>query len=246
MEEVDRIEYFKLVLSLIKSEDIRSFCEILLNGADDSFFSLSASSTGKHHPDYSNGEGGLARHSIATALILNDILSTGIYNFSDRETDLMICAAIVHDIKKYGNGSAFTVKKHPELASEYIIKTAEENHIINMDEAKFVADVVETHMGQYGSKLPETDAEKLVHIADCLSSRKYYNVDFSKLESPEAQTIIKTKVRSRENPGDYVINFGKHKGKMLKEVDESYLMWIVNSFENRNHPIVNKAKKLIS
>lgn len=64
MEEVDRITYFNCVLSLIKNENIRSFCQLLLNHANDYFFIELASSSGKYHPKYSLGKGGLARHSI--------------------------------------------------------------------------------------------------------------------------------------------------------------------------------------
>jgi len=244
--EVDRLTYFESVLSLIKNDDIRDFCKLLLNDADDYFFEKPASSTGKYHPQYALGDGGLARHSMAVALIINDILETNCYKFTRDEKDLLICAAIVHDIKKYGNnGSSFTVKNHPELACEYIINENKKTKL-KSEYAVFISEAVLTHMGQFGNEEPRTDAQKLLHIADCLASRKYFETKFNVLELPKASLITEATVKSTEDPGDYLLNFGKYKGKRLKEVDEiSYIDFLANKMENRNHPVVNKAKQYL-
>ena len=244
MKQVDRIEYFNCVLSLIKDDTIREFCIQLLNDADDYFFEKPASSSGKYHPEYSLGDGGLARHSMAVAIILNDILETGCYKFSDTERDLLICAAIVHDIKKYGNGhTQHTVKNHPELACEYIKN--EGVGIVNEDLYDKVSELVETHMGQYGNKKPKTTAQKLLHIADCLASRRYLNMDFNKTELPNAKLISESKVTPKENVGDFVYPFGKYKGKKIKDVyniDKSYLNFMAYMWEGKDSEASIKSR----
>lgn len=247
MKEVDRLTYFESILSLIQIDEIRDFCKLLLTDADDYFFEKPASSTGKYHPQYALGDGGLARHSMSVALIMNDILETNCYSFTRIEKDLLICAAIVHDIKKYGNGtSGFTVKTHPELAGNYVIEESKKANL-KSEYALFISDAVLTHMGQFGNEQPQTDAQKLLHIADCLASRKYLEVDFNAVELPKASVIKESTVKSNEDPGDFLLNFGKYKGKRLKEVDEiSYIDFLANKMENRGHPVVNKAKQYLN
>ena len=245
MEEVDRITYFNCVLSLIKDKNIRSFCQLLLNHANDYFFIEPASSSGKYHPKYSLGKGGLARHSIAVALVLNEILETDCYPFSDTEKDLLICAAIIHDIKKYGDGKAFTVKDHPELAGEYLVKEFDEYPLISKENVQYIYDAVLTHMGKFGKDVPLNDSQKLLHIADCLASRKYLNIDFNKVEKEGFEIVNTSIVRPNERPEDYVLNFGKYKGEKLGNVEYPYLDFLANKFEHKTHPVVEKAKRLL-
>lgn len=242
MEKNERLSLFTPGLSLIVDTTVRNFCEILLENADEYFFHEAASSTGKYHPQYALGEGGLARHSIAVAIILNDMLRTDCYQFTDKEKDLLVCAAIVHDIKKYGNGGRYTVKEHPDIASQYVIDTQKLNNIISESDAKFMADAIKTHMGQWGAEPPSTDAQKLVHMADCLSSRKYIEVKF---DHPDVVNINESKKNDNPtDPGDYVLEFGKHQGKKIKDVPMSYLDYIVNNF-NKEHPAYINSKKYI-
>lgn len=43
----------------------------------------------------------------------------------------------------------------------------------------------------------------------------------------------------------WIIGFGKHKGKMWKELDESYLKWVHNSYSSENSPTQLYIKKLL-
>lgn len=249
MTKEERFDLFKPAISLIKDDSVKKICEKLIEGADEYFFHEPASSTGKYHPQYALGEGGLARHSMAVAIILNEMLRTDCYSFTEKEKDLLICAAIVHDIKKYGNGSKYTVKNHPELASKYVIDTNSLKNVITEEEAKFCADAIETHMGQWGTIKPSTDAQKLVHMADCLASRKFLDVNFDNPEINTKTNIIaesKKKVEiTNQDPGEFIISFGKHSGKKLNEIDKSYVEWIVNGFSYKDHPVVEKAKEYL-
>ena len=53
------------ILATIVNDDIRKFAEVLVDGLPDYIWHVGASSTGKYHPAYSLGEGGLMRHQIA-------------------------------------------------------------------------------------------------------------------------------------------------------------------------------------
>lgn len=246
MEFVDRITYFSPVLSLIKDEKIKNFCIQLLNDADDYFFYKSASATGKYHPQYAVGECGLTKHSIAVALILHEMLETNTYDFSDDEKDVMICAAIVHDIKKYGNNCAiYTNRKHPTLGEDYIKK---ESKKYKLSKEKWVEDLchlVRSHMGNYGDIKPETNGEKLLHLADCLASRRYINIEFEKVELENANLINESKIIINEDFGEYVLTFGIHKGKKMKDIDKSYLEWLAYKWENKNNGASIKARKYL-
>lgn len=237
---MNRIDIFNQALNLISNNDIRDFCKVLLENADDYFFTEPASSSGKYHPKFALGQGGLARHSIAVAMILHDMLRTDCYQFDDREKDLMVCGAIVHDIKKYGESKKHTVKEHPQLSGEYIIQTYNEHQdMISQEEAEFIADVVRTHMGQWGDEKPETDAQKLVHMADCLSSRKFLNIEFE--EQTEAP-MLTNEVVEKPKPGEYVLPFGKFNGQKLKDIDISYVHFLAEKFSGQDHPAAINAK----
>ena len=241
----EKTRQFECILSLITSDDIKAFTEVLISKAEPYFFNDAASSTGKYHPSYALGHGGLARHSIAVAFIMNEFLRTDCYAFTDREKDLLRCAALVHDIKKYGNGGTFTVKEHPELAGEYVMNTAKETGLISDCDAKFIASAIETHMGQWGTKEPTTDAEKLLHMADCLTSRKWIEIDF-KNEDLNAENALAENVR--DYGSKYAVPFGMYKGKTLDEIydiNPSYIEFLAFKMESTTHPVIAKARMLL-
>ena len=71
---MNRINLLQNELNMIKSDDIREFAKILINDAPEYFFHVPASSTGKYHPSYALGEGGLARHTKAVMRFFNHII----------------------------------------------------------------------------------------------------------------------------------------------------------------------------
>jgi hypothetical protein len=51
------------------------------------------------------------------------------------------------------------------------------------------------------------------------------------LEAPE-KVVYRDRVVKQESPwGDYELGFGKYRGRMLKEVDPSYLLWCLRNFD---------------
>ena len=126
-------ELFKNELKTITSDDIRDFAKVVLDDAPDYFFKVAASSTGKYHPAYALGDGGLMRHTKAVLRIYNYIIGLEQYQnqFDERWIDLGRVACLAHDIQKSGTAETyeekakdgkkvFTVFNHPLLAAEYI------------------------------------------------------------------------------------------------------------------------------
>lgn len=145
------------------------------------FYEVAASSTGKYHPWYSLGYGGLVRHTKAAVLIAVDLLS--LEQNKHLPADEIIAALILHDTFKHGLiDDEHTIFDHPLVAAYKLMDYA---HEIDLPEMEEVATLVATHMGQWNvskydkSELPKpvTEAQKFVHMCDYLASRKYIIVE---------------------------------------------------------------------
>lgn len=176
---------FENVLENIKSDDIKEYAKNCIETIPEYFYEVPASSTGKYHSAYTVTRHGLLKHTIAVCKILNYILSLDCFNFdlTQRERELMLVAAIMHDSRKSGSQEEYdsnpaTCFEHPLLAAE-VVRGVDG---LCDDEKEVVAKIIETHMGQwvtskYSEKvLPKIDndnkLQKLVHLADYLASRK--------------------------------------------------------------------------
>lgn len=114
--------------------------------------------------------------------------------FSDTEKDLLMISAFVHDTLKRGNPETrYTVANHPLLAAERVrtYRDTSFNKYISNSELNYIANAVASHMGQWntdynGNEIlpkPETEAQKLLHLADYLASQKTIEFNFDKLET---------------------------------------------------------------
>lgn len=240
----DRIKLFINELNDITEEKIRKFAEILIENADDYFFEIAASTTGKYHPQFDLGVGGLVRHTRCVAFMAECEAKSRM--FSEHDTNLLIVAALAHDIKKLGDGSGqYTVGDHPKWASDYVMATFENNKsLLTKKDVTTISSIVMSHMGQWGQKdgmpLPKTELEKALQAADYIASRKeILGFDFRPTDNVSGfgeKTDTTPQKQTYSNPGDYVFTFGKNSGKSIKEVYEiekdnmqkGYLMWMVN------------------
>ena len=178
-------EIFKKELMEISRPDIREFVLECLKQAPDYFYTMPASTTGKYHPEYSLGEGGLIRHTKAAVLIAIDLLSLNQNKELAKHRDEIISALILHDcVKKKDKNEIYTAFNHPLLACNLIREVATD---LNYDDpcVDYICDLIKTHMGQWNSDkyatvtlpIPETDEQKFVHMCDYLASRKHIQVD---------------------------------------------------------------------
>lgn len=185
------MEYFKKELNLIQDEEVREQTRKVLERVNDEFFHAAASSTGKYHPSYALGDGGLYRHTQAAVGIAKCLMDLDMFDyFTPVEKDYIIAALILHDSCKSGIewDSKYTKHEHPVLAQQLIDET-----LGNCEFTVVVGALVASHMGQWNRNfrsrtvlpVPETDAAKLVHVADYLASRKFLEYVFENEEENE-------------------------------------------------------------
>lgn len=171
-------------IALIKSEAIQELVIKALTKVKEEFFIVAASSTGKHHPDYAQGEGGLLRHVQAAVYFADIITSLEMFSLEPTTRDLIIAAVILHDTCKGGvDWNRPYAFEHPLLVKE-LLKEEEldEYEAVYWDEITYL---ISSHMGQwttskyskYELPKPETKEQKLVHLCDYLASRKQIDVD---------------------------------------------------------------------
>lgn len=181
---MDKQNIFKIELSYIIDKDIRDSLNIMIEKIPDYFFTIAASSTGKYHPSYAVGEGGLLRHTKAAIRIAHELF--GIYKFPQHTKDLIIMALLLHDSVKKGEiETKYTLFDHPLIACEFLRKYSSDLKISNED-INFVCDCISSHMGRFNTSdysdvilpFPKTPEQKFVHMCDFLASRKVINIKF--------------------------------------------------------------------
>ena len=92
-------DVFNKELSYIKSDRLRESVKVLLNMLPDYFYEIAASSTGKYHPAFSLGDGGLVRHTKVAVRIANELFNDAslFTSYTDDEKDLLIMSLLLHD-----------------------------------------------------------------------------------------------------------------------------------------------------
>lgn len=228
-----RANPFDEILDTIENKDMREFAEELIKDIPDYFWHVPASSTGKYHPAYALGDGGLVRHTISLCKLLNftfEIECMGC-GWTSREKDMMRIAGLMHDTRKSGSQedyekNKYTKFEHPLLAASAIRDYLGSN-IIPDTEIEIIATAIESHMGQWNvsdrSKItlpkPSNKYQKIIHWADYLASRKDIEMRFE---------------RAIPTPSEYRLTFGKHNGEILEDVINNfpdYIEWLKENVE---------------
>ena len=179
-----KLSTFCTELNYIKNEKVHSFVEKCLTElVPDYFFEVPASSTGKYHPAYALGSGGLIRHTKAAVRIAKGLFT--IMSINETDQDNIIAALILHDSFKHGKiKSTYTIATHPKVAATEICDFARQNSCEEV--ALPICELILTHMGQwnkdyYGNVIlpvPVTSLQHFVHMCDYLASRKYLEFNF--------------------------------------------------------------------
>lgn len=171
------------IVNSIQNESVKHQLYLAFEGVPDYFFKVAASSTGKYHPTYALGEGGLYRHTLAATLIAKDLVQLEMFELTDLEKDIVICALLLHDVCKLGIlEEKYTRFDHPLLAAHLVRARCTNQNFIDM-----VVPLIESHMGQWNTAKystiilpkPVTKLQKIVHLCDYLASRKYLEVIFN-------------------------------------------------------------------
>lgn len=182
-------ELFNKEYTYIKNNKYIDNLKIMVNLLPDYFFKVAASSTGKYHPDFALGDGGLLRHTKFACRIAHELYQdeaiTSIFN--QDEKDMMIFALVLHDGLKLGlNEEKYTRFDHPILMSNYI-KDNKDKLTLNESEIELITSCIETHMGPWTTdyqgnevlKKPSNKYQKFVHLCDYLASRKFIETKFN-------------------------------------------------------------------
>ena len=182
-------EVFEQELKYLKTDKVRKACEVMIEKLPDYFFEIPASSTGKYHPSFSLGNGGLLRHTKAAVRIAVELFNdSSINNFNQNEKDLIIFAITLHDGLKSGfQKSEYTLFEHPILMSNFL-KENKDNLTLTDEELDLVCRCIETHMGPWTTNYkgeevltpPKDKYQRFVHMCDYLASRKFLNIEFDK------------------------------------------------------------------
>ncbi len=189
-------DVFKTELNFIKDERIRNSTKTILELLPDYFYEIPASSTGKYHPSFSLGEGGLVRHVKVAVRFAKELLDNPLIGnkYTDNEKDVMIMALILHDGLKSGlTHNRYTQANHPTLIKNFVNDHKKDIELSN-NELDLFSHVVESHMGIWNKDyegneilpIPKTKYENFVHMCDYLSSKKFLDVHFNGMEIDEA------------------------------------------------------------
>ena len=188
---MDKTNCFKKEINYIKDNNLKDDLKTLIKLLPDYFFEIPASSTGKYHPKFALGEGGLVRHTKVAVRIAYELLNNNTIGckFTDRDKDLIIMALTLHDGLKNGlEHDKYTKFDHPLLISKYIMENKEKLKM-DIDDLRKMCSMIESHMGEwtydnYKKKevlpKPKTAEQRFVHMCDFLASKKFLDVEFSR------------------------------------------------------------------
>lgn len=185
---MNKVEIFSVEINYIKNADLKESLKLIVDKLPDYFFYEAASSTGKYHPKYALGDGGLLRHSKAATKIGLELLNNPLIGskYSPREKDMLLLSLLVHDgLKKGLTEEKYTRVDHPILMANFILDNYQ-TFKLNLEDAKFISDVIKTHMGPYNTdfngnvvlETPKNKYQSFVHMCDYLASRKCLEVPF--------------------------------------------------------------------
>ena len=184
-------EVFKKEIIYLKDISRRKDLKTLISSLPNYFFEIPASSTGKYHPSFALGDGGLVRHTKVAVRIAYELLENNTVGmkFTDKDKDLIIMALTLHDGLKSGlEHSKYTKFDHPLLISKHIMEQKDKLSL-DIDDIRKLCSMIESHMGEwtydsYQKKevlpKPRTAEQRFVHMCDFLASRKFLDVKFDK------------------------------------------------------------------
>ena len=186
---MEKIEYFKNELEYIKDLKIREFTEKAIEDMPDYFFEATSSSSGKYHPSYALGKGGLLRHTRAAVRIAVELFRMEMFNyFGEEGKDLIISSLILHDGRKFGNTEGMhTLTEHPIIQAFSMENNTEINNILPKNQFETICDNIKSHMGAWNTAprskkevlpKPKGKMQNFVHLVDYIASRRCLEMNF--------------------------------------------------------------------
>ena len=239
MTEEQKVAVFQPLLEKFETEEMRLYCQDMIQQIPDYIFDIPSSTSGKFHNATQCLPHGQIYHIVMFAEILNYLLALKCNKEkfkSAQQRDAMRCIPIFHDALKCGLDSGrWTVHDHPMLAGNWV-REAQVEHDIDDKAKEAIARMCERHSGEWTtskkSKVvlpePENEMEKIIHMCDILSSRN--NID---MPVPDYLRDIFDDIEEEiEFDENYVLDFGQYKGKKLIDVYKEkpdYIDWCENN-----------------
>ena len=175
------IKLFEREINLIVDEDLRMAVKSYMEEATpDYFWTDGASSSGKYHPQFSQGIGGLVRHTKAVVMFAEELLRMSSYAYMEAEyKDYVIAACILHDTAKYGveGFDKAEYKNHARNASHAFFDYC--TQVMDYLPHYLLLNAIKSHMGQWSTEKadrPFTSVDRCVHMADYMASRSFIDI----------------------------------------------------------------------
>ena len=175
------IKLYEREINLISNEELRKAVKSYMEDCvPDYFWTDGASSSGKYHPKFSQGEGGLVRHTKAVVMFAEELLRMSSYAYMPEiYKDYVIAACILHDTAKYGveEYDKAEYKNHARNASEAFFYYCVE--VIEYIPHYLLLNAIASHMGQWSTEKedrPLTSVDRCVHMADYMASRAFIDI----------------------------------------------------------------------
>lgn len=205
MNSIQKLSVYRDFLNVFTDPIIEKIVKDIIVATPTIFFGASTSSSGKYHPEATNGLMGLVKHSIAVMLTAQDLLRNetiikifGLEDLSKVDEEIILAACLLHDNAKYGTGQIsmekklFSKKSHPKLVSDIANEAGLFDDDFIVPYLLRIIDLIETHMGQWTMvdkgdtelDTPRTNQQAFVHLCDYIASRKTLDI-VSELSLPE-------------------------------------------------------------
>ena len=175
------VKLFEREINLIVNEELRMQVKSYMDEATpDYFWTDGASSSGKYHPQFSQGVGGLVRHTKAVVMFAEELLRMSSYAYMrDEYKDYVIAACILHDTCKYGikGFDKAEYKNHARNASIAFLNYCAD--FMDYEPHFLLLNAIESHMGQWSTDRedrPFTSVDRCVHMADYMASRSFIDI----------------------------------------------------------------------
>ena len=172
------VSFFHDELFKIRNRALRDAVREELSHAPAWFWDAPSSSTGKYHPDYANGPGGLCRHIKFVCYLVAEFARC----LEQLNVDILIAAALLHDLYKFGGGSEIEntdcsrkqYRAHGAIAADVLmgrlVKKYDKSYA---SEWKVMCEAIRMHMGRFeGHDVTSDPYAMALSIADITASRK--------------------------------------------------------------------------
>ncbi len=180
---------------IFHSKSLAKTVKNILMAADEEFWEVPSSNSGRFHPAEDQGKEGLIRHIIKASYVFEEISRRE--RFEDYEHDAGMAAVILHDIKKNGNPwGKSTDYRHGIIGAEFIKKFYFSDNTIK----KMVMNGVRYHMAPWNTTILPS---KLIMARKNPSSKIFSLIELNTELEERTRGLYPSKVEKAVQESDY-------------------------------------------